>query len=78
MAAMALPDSPIYFPATKLRASKLLDSDDDEWLDDNGIWTSPEDKVTYRDEPFPFEFAPGSLLPPGGNVKAMDSVPYTT
>lgn len=76
MAAKALPDSPICFPA-KLKPSTSLEFDDEEWLDD-GIWATPDDKVTYRDEPFPFEFAPGSLLPPGGNSNVVDTVPYTT
>ena len=73
---MALPNNPICFPA-RLNQSSSLDPDDEEWLDD-GIWATPGEMVTYRDEPFPFEFAADSLLPPGGDVAAISFVPYAT
>ena len=76
MAATALPNAPICFPA-RLKQASFPDPDDEEWLDD-GIWATPGDAVTYRDEPFPFEFAADSLLPPGGDAAAVNSVPYAT
>ena len=76
MAATALPSSPICFPA-RLKQANSPNSDDEEWLDD-GIWATPSDAVTYREEPFPFEFAADSFLPPGGDATAISSVQYAT
>ena len=73
MATLALPEIPVCFPA-RLKASDSID-DDEEWRDD-GIWAAPEDRVTYREEPFPFEFARDSVLPPGGNAATIASIPY--
>ena len=70
--ALALPETPVCFPA-RLNASDSID-DDEEWQDD-GVWAAPEDRVTYREEPLPFEFAGDSLLPPGGNAATIASIP---